>query len=309
MSLSFYSINKIIKILSVIALVVTFAACGAGKSSVASKQKQSSAIQDDLLAYSKKYLGRPYRYAGKGPNAFDCSGFTSFVFKNFGYNLSSSSAGQDRQVPTIERKEKLSVGDLVFFEGRRRNGVVGHVGIVSEISSNGNFKFIHASTTSGVIISNSTEPYYASRYLRGGRVLEDNASYVTKQPEIIAQSKANQQKVTQTAIKPKEITTQNSNTTEVEKNETITLVQTDPLKNPPVKESGTSSINKVNSEIALRKETDLVPPPSQIHTVLAGETLYSISKKYGCSIEQLKTWNPQLNSMLKAGDNLTILFE
>ena len=48
-----------------------------------------------------------------------------------------------------------------FLEGRRRNGHVGHVGIVTEINPN-NFKFIHSSTTSGVIISSSTEPYYSS---------------------------------------------------------------------------------------------------------------------------------------------------
>ena len=129
------------------------------------------ALQNDILSFSKEYLGKPYKYAGKGPNSFDCSGFTSFVFKNFGYKLNPSSAGQDRQVPTIAKKEDLSIGDLVFFEGSRRNGIVGHVGIVTEIISNGEFRFIHASTSGGVIISASTEPYYAIRYLRGGRVI------------------------------------------------------------------------------------------------------------------------------------------
>lgn len=294
------SIKTIVKILSAIALVVVFTACGAGKSSVAVKPKPSSAIQNDLLAYSKTYLGKPYRYAGKGPNAFDCSGFTSYVFRNFGYHLSSSSAGQDRQVPTIERKEKLNKGDLVFFEGRRRNGSVGHVGIVTEVSSNGNFKFIHASTTSGVIISNSTEPYYASRYLRGGRVLEENASYVTRQPETTIAPKT-----ISTASQPKEIVLNNKK--ESESTETITLVQTDPLKNPPVKESRPAIITKTNSDVALRKESELVPSPTEIHTVLPGETLYSISQKYGCSVEQIKKWNPQLGSILKAGDKLTML--
>ena len=72
----------------------------------------------------------------------------------------------------LAKKEDLAIGDLVFFEGRSRNGRVGHVGIVTEIYPNNNFKFIHSSTTNGVIISSSTEPYYSSRYLRGGRVIE-----------------------------------------------------------------------------------------------------------------------------------------
>ena len=73
-------------------------------------------------------------------------------------------------------ERRFTSRDLVFFEGQKRNGKVGHVGIVTEIGSGGEFKFIHASTNNGVIISASTEPYYASRYLRGGRVLKETAT-------------------------------------------------------------------------------------------------------------------------------------
>lgn len=129
-------------------------------------------LQKEIVDYGLRYLGKPYRYGGKGPKYFDCSGFTSFVFKKFGYNLGSSSASQDRQFTSIKSKKRLKKGDLVFFEGYKRNGRVGHVGIVVKVKSNGDFSFIHAATKGGVIISKSTEPYYSSRYLRGGRVIK-----------------------------------------------------------------------------------------------------------------------------------------
>ena len=106
--------------------------CGVRKQSVSPISKTDGA-QSEIIDYGMKHLNKPYRYAGKGPSSFDCSGFTSFVFKEFGYRLSTSSSGQAKQVPSINRKEDLRVGDLVFFEGRAHNGRVGHVGIVKEV--------------------------------------------------------------------------------------------------------------------------------------------------------------------------------
>ena len=155
-------------VFSILALLL--ASCGSKKSAVS---HQTKAVQHDVVEYGKKYLNTPYRYAGTGPSSFDCSGYTSFVFRKFGYNLNPSSAGQARQGDAINSTSDLEVGDVVFFEGNSRNGRVGHVGIVSDIRKGGRFKFIHASTSNGVIISSSEEPYYSARYLRGGRVIKD----------------------------------------------------------------------------------------------------------------------------------------
>ena len=61
-----------------------------------------------------------------------------------------------------------------------------------------------------------------------------------------------------------------------------------------------------NSDFILRDDTIIIPPPIKIHTVEMGETLYSISKQYGCSVEELTAWNPQLGSVIKTGDKLQI---
>lgn len=328
-----YRNNGWVKVASLAIITFILASCGAGRTTV-SGSKTSTTLQDDIIQYGRQYLGKPYRYAGKGPNGFDCSGYTSFVFKKFGYRLDPSSAGQDRQTPTIARREDLRKGDLVFFAGNRRSGNVGHVGIVTEAFSNGQFKFIHSSTSNGVIISSSTEPYYASRYLRGGRVLEENASYVTRRnppaqkKQLTAANKKSPQSGIpevgpgETAIPNK--TTASVNTTEYSETvvqgkgssekEPIILVQTDPQKNPPLtsathgKGQSKDKLRQTKSDMALREEDsdDVITPLSKNHTIQMGETLYSISRLYGCSVEQLKAWNPQLKSVLIPGETLLV---
>ncbi len=136
-------------------------------------------LQDSLINFGKNYLRTPYRYGGNTPRGFDCSGFTSHVYRNFGYDLDRSSRDQAKQFPTI-KKNDLQTGDLVFFEGRSHNGNVGHVGIVTQTKPNGEFDFIHASVQRGVTISSSNEAYYASRYLRAGRVITNTSTTFTR---------------------------------------------------------------------------------------------------------------------------------
>ncbi|WP_298651881.1 NlpC/P60 family protein [uncultured Proteiniphilum sp.] len=323
-----YKGNGWLKAVSLAIISLILASCGAGRTTV-SGNKTSATLQDDIIQYGRQYLGKPYRYTGKGPNSFDCSGYTSFVFRKFGYRLDPSSAGQDRQIPTIARREELRRGDLVFFEGNRKNGRVGHVGIVTEAFSNGQFKFIHASTTSGVIISSSREPYYASRYLRGGRVLEENASYVTRRNPLpdkkqyaVSPATTNNKPLYQDipeVAPPKKKETTGSAVAEGQTEDRpgdrdgiVVLVQTDPQKNPPLTDYRTGTNGKgqgkdtlrANRDMALRDESPAIPAPPKSHTVKSGETLYSISRQYGCSVEQLKEWNPQIGSLLKTGEKL-----
>ena len=125
---------------------------------------------DSLVSYARQYIGTPYGYGQSNGKRFDCSGFTSFVFSHYGYTLARSSREQYLEGDSVERGQ-WQVGDLVFFAGRNGGqSRVGHVGIVVE--SNGEqFDFIHASISRGVIVSHSTERYYASRYIGARRVL------------------------------------------------------------------------------------------------------------------------------------------
>ena len=127
-------------------------------------------IAQSIIDYSKQFLGTPYRRGTKGPNTFDCSGFTSFIFKNFGYRLSPACVVQANEGTKVI-KEELKTGDLVFFKGRNaKSNRVGHVGIVVSNDGTGNISFIHACRRGVKIDELSKSGYYQPRYITGLRI-------------------------------------------------------------------------------------------------------------------------------------------
>lgn len=130
-----------------------------------------SVTGDDVVETAERFLGRPYRSGSKGPKAFDCSGFTSYVYKSLNIRLNNCSRSQYTEGVSVSR-DGVHKGDLVFFGGSR-NGGIGHVGIVYDVCDDGSFRFIHASSSRGVTISSSKEGYYAKRYKGARRILAD----------------------------------------------------------------------------------------------------------------------------------------
>lgn len=115
----------------------------------------------DILDYASKFKGTRYLLGATGPNRFDCSGFTSYVFSKFGYRLQRTSREQVNDGKVIAKNE-LKPGDLVFFNGRRAGGSrIGHVGIVTSADNeNGTFEFIHASCSKGVTVRQHLNEFY-----------------------------------------------------------------------------------------------------------------------------------------------------
>jgi poly-gamma-glutamate capsule biosynthesis protein CapA/YwtB (metallophosphatase superfamily)/cell wall-associated NlpC family hydrolase len=135
-----------------------------------SADQKKEFLARNIIEYSKKYLNRPYRRGTKGPNTFDCSGFTHHVFKHFGYELNAGCSSQIRQGMRI-KKEELKTGDLIFFKGRNAgSGRVGHVGIVIS-NDNGKISFIHACRRGVIIEELEKSAYYKPRYVTGLRVI------------------------------------------------------------------------------------------------------------------------------------------
>ena len=131
-------------------------------------------LVDQLLDYAKTFIGVPYLLGASGPERFDCSGFTSYVFREFGYDLPHNSVMQFRDSQPVESFSDLRKGDLVFFGARNNIRSIGHVGIVVDVDlDRGMFRFIHASTSNGVEIQRSTSPYFMMRYMGAGRILPD----------------------------------------------------------------------------------------------------------------------------------------
>ena len=127
---------------------------------------------NSLLDEAMSHIGARYRSGSKGPKAFDCSGFTSYVFRQLGEgNIGASSRDQYARNHPVSRSE-MQRGDLVFFSSPRSGRSVGHVGIVVDVDPiTQTFSFIHASTSEGVKISKSDEGFYARRFIGVRRVL------------------------------------------------------------------------------------------------------------------------------------------
>ena len=135
--------------------------------------QESIDMISDLLSEARTHTGKKYRYGAKGPNNFDCSGFTGYVFNQFGYNLNASSRGQYSDGVEVERGN-LRPGDLVFFTSPRSKGGVGHVGIVINADNEKHtFSFIHAAIGGGIEIQKSTAPYYQKRYVGARRIITE----------------------------------------------------------------------------------------------------------------------------------------
>jgi cell wall-associated NlpC family hydrolase len=133
------------------------------KPTVDPKSNNSSITSASLKKEIEQWLGVPYKYGGTTKQGVDCSGFCGNVFKNV-YNLSLGRSAQDiyDQSKPINRNT-IKEGDLVFF--KINSSRVSHVGIY--LSQN---RFVHASTSRGVIISNLDEAYWTKYYYASGRV-------------------------------------------------------------------------------------------------------------------------------------------
>ena len=124
-----------------------------------------SAKRTAVLDYAAKFLGVPYVYGGSTPSGFDCSGFTSYVYKNTVCSIERVAQAQFDTTTRVSRDELLP-GDLVFFGSSAYS--ISHVGIYV-----GDGQFIHAPHTGDVVKYDSLSGSYATRFQGGGRVIFD----------------------------------------------------------------------------------------------------------------------------------------
>ncbi len=119
----------------------------------------------EIAKLAHNYIGSRYSYGSSGPNTFDCSGFTSYLYKQYGYSLPRTSTSQSEIGVQIE-KESLVPGDILCFSNRRDRRV-NHVGVYV-----GDGKFIHASTSvRGVVKDELNSDYYVRNYVCARRIL------------------------------------------------------------------------------------------------------------------------------------------
>ena len=141
---------------------------GSNGNNASNNNNTVSTKANEVIAYAKTLLGKPYVWGAQGPNSFDCSGFTYYVFKNkAGIVLPRTSSAQSKY-GTYVSKSNLKAGDLVFFDTNGANdGNVSHVGMYI-----GNGQMIHASYgQKKIVIANFNDSYYQNAYVNARRVL------------------------------------------------------------------------------------------------------------------------------------------
>lgn len=124
---------------------------------------------DNVKLYSEcaSWIGAPYKYGGTSRSGVDCSGLTYLIYKAvYGKTLTRQSGDMLTNNCKKISKSDLREGDLVFFRtDGKRSSTPNHVGIYLK-----NNKFIHSSTSKGVVVSDLTQEYYVTNWIAGGRV-------------------------------------------------------------------------------------------------------------------------------------------
>ena len=157
------------KILLILFALFGLSSCKSTKV-VSSSNKHPSATSSKALKvvqHAKKYKGVRYKYGGTTKKGMDCSGLVYTAFKEENITLPRTSGSMAKDGNWVDLK-KVETGDLVFFATKKNSRSVNHVGIVVETNP---LKFIHSSTSKGVIISSLKERYWYHAFVQARRVL------------------------------------------------------------------------------------------------------------------------------------------
>ena len=168
--------------LSLILLLTLFTACKSTSPIVTSKKgapkekptrsekRETNRLAEKLIDEAADNLGAKYKYGGITKAGYDCSGFVFTVFDSQNIALPRNSYLQSKKGVVLNPKnEEAQKGDLIFFK-TNKNAQINHVGIVIEVNDD-EIKFIHSSTSKGVIISSTKEAYYKKTFVQINRIL------------------------------------------------------------------------------------------------------------------------------------------
>jgi cell wall-associated NlpC family hydrolase len=143
--------------------ILLLSGCAVGK-----KAKLRQRKIDTIISTARSYIGTPYKWGGTQRAGMDCSGLLYVSFKSAGITIPRVSKAQSKEGKKVKMR-KLQEGDLVFFAMGKRKRKITHVGLVTDVRSNGDVQFIHASSSLGVIEANIHTNYYTKKYRKARR--------------------------------------------------------------------------------------------------------------------------------------------
>ncbi|MFD2891944.1 C40 family peptidase [Flavobacterium chuncheonense] len=133
------------------------------------KNKKSNAtLNDKIVTDALDFVGVRYRLGGTTKTGMDCSGLVFSTFGNYNIVLPRTAIDMSKHGETISKK-KATPGDLIFFKTNGRSKI-NHVGIITDIEDDV-ITFVHASTSSGVIVSSTLDEYYSKTFAQINRVI------------------------------------------------------------------------------------------------------------------------------------------
>lgn len=125
-----------------------------------------------VIQTARSYTGTPYRWGGTTRVGMDCSGLLCTSFQSINVTLPRTSEEQSRYGKPVKVKD-LKEGDLVFFGANKNSREITHVGMVTEVINTNEVKFIHASTSLGVIENNLVSDYWQKIFIKAVRPFEE----------------------------------------------------------------------------------------------------------------------------------------
>jgi len=134
---------------------------------------QENYFAKQIVNNAMEFEGVRYRGGGTTPAGMDCSGMVYATFRIFDITLPRSSASMATGAGHEVTLDEVKKGDLLFFSNNRHRRGINHVGLVTEVTPEGEVKFIHSSTSHGVMVSSMNEPYNSRTFVQANRVIED----------------------------------------------------------------------------------------------------------------------------------------
>lgn len=289
-------------------------------------------VADRIIDEARKWLGTPYRRGGNGPKVFDCTGFTKFIYSKFGYTLGRTVPAQAANGRELTGNfSDLQKGDILLFGARGNKRRLGHAAIFIGMDTTGtDFNFIHAART-GVIISNLRETYYKERFLGARRILPDFLP--DEAPADSALLAALVEMIGSSVVRPDTLSLAEGDRRVVlfadgtwaladslgglsapsgkerlvlAENGSWYTVTASSVRIPELRESAESEKKPASSS------TQQAPPPpadgsAVYHTIVSGDTLSGIAKRYGTTVQKLCNLNGiTVKTTLRVGKKLRV---